>query len=362
MSKSGKLNKFYQNNQLVTEISDDVQRSVFRGQGRFLGHLASGDERTPSVSAVDGENTVMAEPQANCLARFAYTPYGDRARLNEPDTPWAYHGERLDGLSGGYALGNGYRLYRPGLMRFGAPDNMSPFGLGELNAYAYCLGDPINHSDPSGHFALARLLRFAAPVMMGTTLVAGTALVAAGAVYDDKALYQAAAGVSLGGLALSGLLSVRARLLTRLQARPTSVRRTSMRMDNLTSRASVTASPYAGTRSAGSQTSDTSLERGPLYSARTAYGRFRLNANADTPRNQYLIKGYAKGYIPTDIFERLTVENVSNGPRPPAVASAYVDSITSILFGSPTSSNSHSPLQPHDLDMRQSTRDIRQTS
>lgn len=218
MSKSGKLNKFYQNNQLVTEISDDVQRSVFRGQGRFLGHLASGDERTPSVSAVDGENTVMAEPQANCLARFAYTPYGDRARLNKPDTPWAYHGERLDGLSGGYALGNGYRLYRPALMRFGAPDNMSPFGLGMLNAYAYCLGDPINHSDPSGHFALARLLRFAAPVMRGTTLVAGTALIVAGAVHDDKALYQAAAGIYAGGLALSGLLFGGARFLSRPQA------------------------------------------------------------------------------------------------------------------------------------------------
>ncbi|MEE4636302.1 RHS repeat-associated core domain-containing protein [Pseudomonas alliivorans] len=36
-------------------------------------------------------------------------------------------------------------------MRFNQPDNLSPFGRGGLNAYAYCLGDPVNRGDPSGH-------------------------------------------------------------------------------------------------------------------------------------------------------------------------------------------------------------------
>ncbi|KPZ22499.1 RHS repeat-associated core domain-containing protein, partial [Pseudomonas syringae group genomosp. 3] len=31
------------------------------------------------------------------------------------------------------------------------PDSLSPFGKGGLNAYAYCAGDPVNRSDPSGH-------------------------------------------------------------------------------------------------------------------------------------------------------------------------------------------------------------------
>jgi hypothetical protein len=36
------------------------------------------------------------------------------------------------------------------LMRFHSPDAASPFRHGGLNAYVYCIGDPVNHSDPSG--------------------------------------------------------------------------------------------------------------------------------------------------------------------------------------------------------------------
>lgn len=44
-----------------------------------------------------------------------------------------------------------YRAYNPVLMRFHKPDSLSPFGNGGLNTYTYCLGDPVNHSDPTGH-------------------------------------------------------------------------------------------------------------------------------------------------------------------------------------------------------------------
>ena len=35
-------------------------------------------------------------------------------------------------------------------MRFYSPDSLSPFDAGGLNSYAYCSGDPLNYSDPSG--------------------------------------------------------------------------------------------------------------------------------------------------------------------------------------------------------------------
>jgi RHS repeat-associated protein len=62
-----------------------------------------------------------------------------------------YTGEFLDAVTGGYPPGNGYRLYLPGLMRFNAPDESSPFGVGGVNSYTYCADDPINGSDPTGH-------------------------------------------------------------------------------------------------------------------------------------------------------------------------------------------------------------------
>lgn len=48
-------------------------------------------------------------------------------------------------------------------MRFHSPDSWSPFGGGGLNAYMYCMGDPVNRVDPTGHgwllFAAAALDR-----------------------------------------------------------------------------------------------------------------------------------------------------------------------------------------------------------
>jgi RHS repeat-associated protein len=58
-------------------------------------------------------------------------------------------------------LGNGRRVYNPMLMRFHSPDRLSPFGEGGCNAYAYCLGDPVNHRDPNGTFAIPLLLGLA---------------------------------------------------------------------------------------------------------------------------------------------------------------------------------------------------------
>lgn len=62
-----------------------------------------------------------------------------------------FNGERYDTQNRLYALGKGYRSYNPALMRFVAPDSLSPFAKGGSNAYAYCAGDPINYLDPTGH-------------------------------------------------------------------------------------------------------------------------------------------------------------------------------------------------------------------
>lgn len=95
-------------------------------------------------------------------AKKAYSPYG--YHLPGQDA-LGFNGEQLDSLTGHYHLGKGYRSYTPVLMRFLSADNLSPFAQGGLNAYAYCLGDPVNNQDPSGHGVWDRLLR-RAPVVI----------------------------------------------------------------------------------------------------------------------------------------------------------------------------------------------------
>lgn len=70
----------------------------------------------------------------------------------------SFNGQRPDPISGHYHLGNGYRVYCPAVRRFNAPDNISPFGAGGINPYAYCAGDPVNRTDPSGHFSPGQVI------------------------------------------------------------------------------------------------------------------------------------------------------------------------------------------------------------
>ena len=67
-------------------------------------------------------------------------------------TNLGFNSELLDSTLNNYHLGNGYRAYNPSIMQFTAPDDRSPFGHGGINPYVYCSGDPINNSDPTGHF------------------------------------------------------------------------------------------------------------------------------------------------------------------------------------------------------------------
>lgn len=83
---------------------------------------------------------------------MVYSPYGYRAEWRQLPILAGFNGQRQDSLTGCYHLGNGRRAFSPALMRFNRPDDLSPFGEGGLNCYAYCAGDPINAVDPSGQF------------------------------------------------------------------------------------------------------------------------------------------------------------------------------------------------------------------
>ncbi|GAB7529464.1 hypothetical protein PS3A_18730 [Pseudomonas sp. 3A(2025)] len=102
--------------------------------------------------ATDASNSVLAELKSGSANRLAYTPYGVQSAQRPVDATLGFNGQRRETPTGWYHLGNGHRVYNPVLRRFHTPDTLSPFGKGGLNAYAYCQGDPVNFSDPSGRF------------------------------------------------------------------------------------------------------------------------------------------------------------------------------------------------------------------
>jgi RHS repeat-associated protein len=100
--------------------------------------------------ATDSRHSVLGELTPAGLNRLAYTPYGFQSVQRPVGSSLGFNGERREALTGCYHLGNGHRLYNPVLMRFYSPDKLSPFGKGGLNPYAYCVGDPVNFTDPTG--------------------------------------------------------------------------------------------------------------------------------------------------------------------------------------------------------------------
>lgn len=135
--------RFYKSGQLATELQGAKHRSFVRSGAQMLAQTSQSDT---VLLGADQQNSVL---QADDTA-IAYAPYGHRE--DEPEIP-GFNGEQPDPITGHYLLGHGYRAYNPLLMRFNSPDNLSPFAGGGLNAYSYCLGDPINRVDPSGHMS-----------------------------------------------------------------------------------------------------------------------------------------------------------------------------------------------------------------
>ena len=146
--------RFYNGDRLATQLQRDEQLTFVRGRGQLLALSRRTDSGIQNVlTAGDPQNSVLHASMADQQTTIAYAPYGNRESIAAlPDLP-GFNGENPDPVTGHYLLGNGYRAYNPVLMRFNSPDSLSPFGHGGLNPYNYCLGDPINRVDPTGHLS-----------------------------------------------------------------------------------------------------------------------------------------------------------------------------------------------------------------
>jgi RHS repeat-associated protein len=149
-----KLQRFYRQEHLVTELQGQASQSVFQHDKQLLAlQSRQGDERSRQLLATDQQRSVLQLVDSGGAVHQVYAPYGHRHADTGFGSLLGYNGEALDSVTGHYLLGNGHRAFNPVFMRFNSPDRLSPFGRGGLNPYAYCLGDPVNFSDPMGQTA-----------------------------------------------------------------------------------------------------------------------------------------------------------------------------------------------------------------
>ncbi len=144
---------FYQGDKLVTVKRGDVSRTIFRTPDQPLAERQADAGTSTGLLVTDDKGSVLSVQEADEDEPHGYSAYGHDPGLPSSRTLLGFNGEALLALHSGYLLGNGYRSFNPALGRFMSPDSLCPFDQGGLNAYCYCAGDPINHTDPSGHLA-----------------------------------------------------------------------------------------------------------------------------------------------------------------------------------------------------------------
>ncbi|KAF5875234.1 putative rhs repeat protein [Botrytis fragariae] len=137
---------------------------------RSVSYLSNGSEYWAETISQQGGSTETHLWASNCqqsiltkldsqnpnqIQNQQYTPYGcSGSETGSSFSSIGFNGQWRDPITGWYHPGNGYRVYNPQLQRFHTPDPWAPFASGEINPYVYCLGDPINRVDPTGHFSL----------------------------------------------------------------------------------------------------------------------------------------------------------------------------------------------------------------
>lgn len=151
--------RFYCKSLLATEIRGTLTYSIFQHEERHLAQQQrNGEAVETSLLATDQQRSIMLMRNGDRPVSIIFTPYGHCS--SGLLSLLAFNGERRDPVTGHYLLGNGYRAFNPVLMRFNSPDNLSPFGDGGLNPYTYCMGDPVNQNDPTGHLIFSSILHF----------------------------------------------------------------------------------------------------------------------------------------------------------------------------------------------------------
>ncbi|MFT0516441.1 RHS repeat-associated core domain-containing protein [Pseudomonas faucium] len=143
---------FYQADKPVSVKYGEHTRTLFRLSDIAMAEQDSGEAQQAALVSTDDKGSILHVQNREAGTLHRYTAYGHAAAEESGLGLLGYNGELRQPATGWYLLGNGYRAYNPTTMRFLGPDSLSPFDAGGLNSYAYVAGDPVNYTDPDGHF------------------------------------------------------------------------------------------------------------------------------------------------------------------------------------------------------------------
>ncbi len=147
MNKQTSVQFFYNKGKISNLGNDNLINRIFRTSEFSLAELKP-QRANADLLMTNNSGSVLEVCTHNDSQKNVYSAYGYSSAAA---ALLAFNGEYLDNFLGNYILGS-YRTFSTNLMRFQSPDNQSPFDNGGINAYAYCQDDPINNTDPSGHF------------------------------------------------------------------------------------------------------------------------------------------------------------------------------------------------------------------
>lgn len=150
---------FYKKNKLTTLQSKETKRTIFHSTNHICAEINTPDNGGSVLLATDDASSALKAYSSSNSEQHIYSTYGFSASQPSHLTSIGFNGNHMDKTAGIFLLGLGHRGYSPNTFRFLSPDSFSPFGIGGINAYAYCAGDPINRSDPTGHAWLSRLFK-----------------------------------------------------------------------------------------------------------------------------------------------------------------------------------------------------------
>ncbi|MGH8550392.1 MAG: RHS repeat-associated core domain-containing protein [Methylococcales bacterium] len=163
-----------------------------------------------------GSMSVVTDTNGNRVGDLAYYPFGETRVQTGSFDDHKYTGKKLDDSTGLYYYGA--RYYDATLGQFISPDTIvaSQYDPQNLNRYSYVENNPINFTDPTGHWKLRNFLKsavqvgtVAAEIYLGPGGLQADALLGAGSAAATTALTR---GANFGTVIQSGVVGFSAGL------------------------------------------------------------------------------------------------------------------------------------------------------